>query len=204
MSIPKGKLNETKKRVVLILFFRDQLCVATSKRLNEDRRVSGSTAIAPKLRSIRPDILHLQVTEVILNFRFPFKVFKSFQKCYNRICEPDHKKDVILKNDVEFGVAESGKKDAAAIGKKEIVESQLLIPKTMADMFAHASNKMENSEEAIRRLKVIGFSQTSKHRSLTKKLLLMLLIRLPDATIRNGLPKRLCAPLNAEQGVRGS
>ncbi|KAF7721947.1 hypothetical protein EC973_003908 [Apophysomyces ossiformis] len=89
---------------------RDQLCLATSARANENRAITDL---------------------------------------------------VLFKDGVEFGLAECGKQEEAAIGKKEIVESQLLCPKTMKDMFVRAAAKGNNDESTIRGLRIVGLHQTA-------------------------------------------
>ncbi|KAJ8651897.1 hypothetical protein O0I10_012542 [Lichtheimia ornata] len=77
---------------------RDQICQATSTRINEGRAVSGSMPIPNKSTCIRPDLM-------------------------------------LIMHSIEFDVSECGKDDQNSLGKKEIMETKLLCPKTMKDMF---------------------------------------------------------------------
>ena len=69
---------------------------------------------------------------------------------------------LLTKDNVEFGVGECGKIDLGSIGKKEILETQLHLPKLMKDVFTRAVSKAGNDVEFARKFQVVGFSHTCK------------------------------------------
>ena len=103
--------------------FRNQTSVATSKRINSERGISGVSTVADKKASIRPDL-------------------------------------VLVSNGFEYGCSEVGKSLSAIPDKKEIIESQLHSPKTMKDMLSYAIAETKHDPEVMRKLKIVGFSQT--------------------------------------------
>ncbi|KAI7858204.1 hypothetical protein BDC45DRAFT_531963 [Circinella umbellata] len=69
---------------------------------------------------------------------------------------------LLTKDNVEFRVGECGKIDLGAIGKNEILETQLHLPKLMKDVFTRAVSKAGNDVEFARKFQVVGFSHTYK------------------------------------------
>ena len=51
---------------------------------------------------------------------------------------------LLIKDGVEIAVGECGKEDLGGIGKKEIVERNLHVPKIMKDLFIRALRKGRN------------------------------------------------------------
>lgn len=112
---------------------------------------------------------------------------------------------VLIKNGVEYGVSEAGKKDEAAMTKKEVIETQLLCPKTMKDMFDRAASKLDGEKALVHKLRIICMNETGRiSPSLCFFYLLIRRDRFPISIVGYGLPSRVCLPYDVKQRTPSS
>ncbi|KAI9321409.1 hypothetical protein BX666DRAFT_972880 [Dichotomocladium elegans] len=67
---------------------------------------------------------------------------------------------VLLKDGIEYGVGECGKMNPSEVGKKEIVETQLHVPKVAKDMLVRALAMGGNTVELLRSIRIPCFLQS--------------------------------------------
>ncbi|KAI7848094.1 hypothetical protein BDC45DRAFT_575174 [Circinella umbellata] len=66
---------------------------------------------------------------------------------------------LLIKGGVEFAVGECGKEDLGGVGKKEIVERGLHVPKIMKDLFVRALSKGRNKISFAEKLKIVAINE---------------------------------------------
>ena len=69
---------------------------------------------------------------------------------------------LVINDGLDFAVGECGKDDVAGVGKKEIVERQLHVPKVMKDIFCRALAKGNHEESLARTLRITALNENSK------------------------------------------
>ncbi|KAI8139302.1 hypothetical protein BJV82DRAFT_672876 [Fennellomyces sp. T-0311] len=68
---------------------------------------------------------------------------------------------LLIRDGVEYACGECGKDDAGGIGKKEIVERGLHVPKVSKDIFNRALSRGKNSISLARKIKVVALNENS-------------------------------------------
>ena len=69
---------------------------------------------------------------------------------------------IIMKDDLDFAVGECGKDDFGGVGKKELVERGLHVPKILKDAFVRALQKAGDQVSLARSLKTVALNNNSK------------------------------------------
>ena len=69
---------------------------------------------------------------------------------------------LLIKQEVEYGGSEHGGFEAAGASRKEIFEKRLKLLKLMKDMFCRMARKVDNEEDYLRELKIMGFTHNRK------------------------------------------
>lgn len=69
---------------------------------------------------------------------------------------------LVIKDGIHYALSECGKEDLGGIGKKEITERKLHVPKILKDLFTHALQEGRQQETLARVLRVVAWTQNGK------------------------------------------
>ncbi|KAI8141677.1 hypothetical protein BJV82DRAFT_172552 [Fennellomyces sp. T-0311] len=69
---------------------------------------------------------------------------------------------LLIHKDLEYGCSEVGKTNDHVPTRKEVVETELLCPKTMKDIFDRAARTVDFDCDMVRRLRVVCFHETNR------------------------------------------
>ena len=70
---------------------------------------------------------------------------------------------LLVKDGVEIAVGECGKEDLGGIGKKELMERNLHVPKIMKDLLVRALSKGRHQVSLAQKLKIVAINQNGKY-----------------------------------------